>query len=59
MNGAIYQQIKEEQAIEMNIHLGFLSLYNQLQTSKEASPNFYQLFSIEFILFEIKKLNKR
>jgi hypothetical protein len=30
MNGAIYQQIKEEQAIEMNIHLGFLSLYNQL-----------------------------
>ena len=59
MNGAIYQQIKEEQAIEMNIHLGFLSLYNQLQTSKEASPISYQIFFIDFIFIEIKKLNQR
>jgi hypothetical protein len=55
MNGAIYQQIKEEQAIEMNIHLGFLSLYNQLSTSKEASLVVYQLFSIIFIFIKIKK----
>jgi hypothetical protein len=54
MNGEIYQQIKEEQAIEMNIHLGFCPYTTNYRPLKKPLFIFIIYFTKK-ISMEIKK----